>query len=62
MRKSVPDLARGNEAGTRLVGDPAAGRIVAAGVRVEVVRGKDGAGAVTGLFYSHENIRLELYF
>jgi len=48
MRKSVPDLARGNEAGTRLVGDPAAGRIVAAGGRVEVVRGKDGAGAVTG--------------
>jgi len=48
MRRSDPDLARGNEAGTGVVGDPAAGKIAAADVRVEVVRGEDGAGAVTG--------------
>merc|ERR1719266_1347405 len=48
MRRSDPDLARGNEAGTGVVDDPAAGKIVAAGVGVEVVRGEDGAGAVTG--------------
>jgi len=48
MRRSDPDLARGNEAGTGVVGDPAAGKIVAVGAGVEVVRGEDGAGAVTG--------------
>ena len=54
MRRSDPDLARGNEAGTGAVGDPAAGKIVAAGAGVEVVRGEDGAGAVTGLFLSQD--------
>merc|ERR1719432_557699 len=43
MRRSDPDLARGNEAGTGVVGDPAAGKIVAVGAGGEV-----GAGAVTG--------------
>ena len=49
MRRSDPDPASGNEAGTEVVGDPVAGRIVAAGVGVEVARGEDEAGAATGL-------------
>jgi len=48
MRRSDPDPASGNEAGTEVVGDPVAGRIVAAGVGVEVARGEDEAGAATG--------------
>lgn len=48
MRRSDPDLGSGNAAETGVVGDLVAGKIVAAGARVEVARGKDGAGAVTG--------------
>jgi len=48
MRRSDPDPVSGNAAGTVVVGDPVAGRIVAAGVGVEVARGEDVAGAVTG--------------
>jgi len=48
MRGSALDHERGNEAGTEEVGDLAAGKIVAAGVGVEVGRGEGEAGAVTG--------------
>merc|ERR1719228_1055492 len=48
MRRSDPDLARGNEAGTGVVGDPAAGKIVAVGAGVEVARGNEARTGVVG--------------